>query len=267
MKKTISLVLVAAIMLTGIGNAFAYTPFNTDDPKCIDIGALNKKRWIVLPEKSGKKVCKCKTCEVTAITYDKLDEYVNNAEKEMKELDDDIRTNVKKWTYQKLQDLNKVANRELALRYIKSDIDAKNYNAGNYYFVSTNYGIGERDSIGGCASRDDVKYDGKYDDAYFNKIKNRIDEILEARKDEYNKDREAYFEMSSKLDDRESKIPVFLILGITFASGLIGAGIAAVTNKIEQAKENKNTEVKTKDAHNTTSKLQEERNVDILVKD
>lgn len=77
MKKTVSTILIAAMLASGAGSAFAFTPSATYDPKCIDIRHLNDLHLIQLPEKSGQKVCGCKTCEVSVMTYDMLTEYIN----------------------------------------------------------------------------------------------------------------------------------------------------------------------------------------------
>lgn len=77
MKKIISAALVAAIFATGSGSAFANVPMNTSDPKCIDITELGSKRLIEMPA-PGKKVCGCKTCKVSLMTYDKMIPYVDS---------------------------------------------------------------------------------------------------------------------------------------------------------------------------------------------
>lgn len=121
MKKVISAVLVAAMLATGAGNAFAYTPSDTNDPKCIDIRKLNEKRWIFLPEKKGKKVCGFKNCKIDIITFDKMPEYLQNLQKELQELDQDIRTNENKSVIEKMADCNRVAVIKIGLNYTKAD--------------------------------------------------------------------------------------------------------------------------------------------------
>ena len=73
MKKTVSTVLIAAMLASGAGSAFAWVPTDLDDPKCI-----NLKNFGNGPQKivKGRKFCGCKTFEFTAITYDKLDDYL-----------------------------------------------------------------------------------------------------------------------------------------------------------------------------------------------
>ena len=260
MKKAISTVLVAAMLATGAGNAFAWVPSDTDDPKCIDIRNLDEKRIIQYPDK-GKKVCGCKTCEVAAMTFDKLEEYISKIEKEMSELDEDIRTNDKKWSTQKLHDLNKVAGRELALRYMSSDIAAKNYKDGNYYFVAMNYDVGEADAIGTFAKKEGIEYNAEYDETYFNEIKDRIKNILKAREGKYDEDSKAFYEMLPKLESRELKILGIALLALPVVLVLIGTGFAYVSGKIEQAKAKKNIDVKPEENFNSTPALSADESI------
>lgn len=95
MKKIISAVLVSAILMVGVGNVFAFTPSATYDPNCIDIRNLEDARLIKFPEEKGKKVCGCKTCEVTVMTYDMLIPYINLQTRELSNSDDAIIRNIK----------------------------------------------------------------------------------------------------------------------------------------------------------------------------
>lgn len=83
-----------------------------------------------------------------------------------------------------LMEKNKLNNTKRVLRHMSSDIAAKNYKGGNYYFVSTNYGVGEADAIGTFAKKEGIKYNVEYDDTYFNKIKEHADNILKTIDDE-----------------------------------------------------------------------------------
>ena len=262
MKKTVSTVLIAAMLASGAGSAFAWVPSDTDDPKCIDIRKLNEKRMIEYPIKEGKKICGCKTCEVAAMTFDKLEEYISKIEKEMSELDEDIRTNDKKWSTQKLHDLFKVSNRDSTLKTMKNNIQAKNYKDSNYYFVATNYGVGEAGALGFFAKQEGIEYADEYGDEYFNKLKNRIKNILKEREGEYDKDRKAFYEMSPKLDSRESKILGIALLALPVVLVLIGTGFAYVSGKIEQAKAKKNIDAKADAELNEAQKLSETKSTD-----
>ena len=261
MKKTVSTVLIAAMLASGAGSAFAWVPSDTDDPKCIDIRKLNEKRMIEYPIKEGKKICGCKTCEVAAMTFDKLEEYISKIEKEMSELDEDIRTNDKKWSTQKLHDLFKVSNRDSTLKTMKNNIQAKNYKDSNYYFVATNYGVGEAGALGFFAKQEGIEYADEYGDEYFNKLKNRIKNILKEREGEYDKDRKAFYEMSPKLDSRESKILGIALLALPVVLVLIGTGFAYVSGKIEQAKAKKNIDVKPEENFNSTPALSADESI------
>lgn len=241
MKKIISTILITVILATGTGSAFANVPMETSDPKCIDTSELGSKRLIEMPA-PGKKVCGCKTCKVTIMTYDKMIPYIDGRIQLLANTDKAIIKNIqykinatageitalnvvlftnsaraaispflhgkakligniavgvviavegcfllyydhqrRKYEIQALEGENEIANTEIALRYMKADIEAKNYLYGNYYLISMNNQYDKPDSIGTFAKKEDLVYPDatRYDDEYFKKVKEHIDVVLD----------------------------------------------------------------------------------------
>lgn len=83
MKKFISSILILSMAAIGASNTFAVLPSDRNDPKCIDIRNLADERIIEYPN-NGKKVCGCRTCEITAMTYDQMIDYVDRLPKKLK---------------------------------------------------------------------------------------------------------------------------------------------------------------------------------------
>lgn len=269
--------LILSMMAIGASNVFAWVPTDLNNPKCVDLKDFGKEGQKIV---KGKNFCGCKNCEFTAITYDKLDDYLYGV---LFDLDDNdaaiikfIQTSINAnsvtngaeaviffadsfretlcskfpkagktligavtvagivvglissivdnyYSGKVLIEKNKINNVKRVLKYMSSDIVAKNYKYGNYYFISTNYGIGEADAIGTFAKKENIKYDVKYGEAYFNKIKKHADSLLEAMEDS------SFFKYSShqydtKMNDlikklRKASIGTDLALkGITLAS-------------------------------------------------
>ena len=227
MKKAISTVLVAAMLASGAGSTFAYTPSDTNDPKCIDIRNLNEKRWISLPEKPGKKVCGFKNCNVDVITFDKMPEYLQNLQKELKELDQDIRTNENKSVIEKMADCNRAAGIKIALNYMKADIEAKNYLYGNYYLTSMNNYYNDFDSIGMFAQKDGITYSfpEKYNEAYFSSMIPQIDKILENREAEDILNEKYFKAMEPKLRVQDQKKENMIFWGVVLSTRIVVSSI------------------------------------------
>ena len=190
----------------------------------------------------GKKVCGCKTCKVSLMTYDKMIPYVDSRMQLLANTDKAIMRNIqhkidataveinvlnvvlftdsartvispflhgkvkligniavgvviaaegcflfyydhqrRKYKIQALEGENEIANTEIALRYMQADIEAKNYLYGNYYLISMDNKYDKPDSVGTFAQKDALVYPDaeKYNDEYFNQVKEHIDIVLE----------------------------------------------------------------------------------------
>ena len=226
MKKTVSTVLIAAMLASGAGSAFAWVPSDRNDPKCIDIRNLNSERQISLPKKPGKKVCGCKTCEVYVMTFDKIPEYLKKIKQELKELDQDIRTNENKTSIEKMEDCNKAVNISSILSYMKAGIEYQNYLNKNYYLISMNNSYNDMGAIGTFAKKEGLTYPDskKYNEDYFKDQIPKIDEILKNRDSENEKNRIAIKEMEPITDALQRKQEnKMIVLAATGALVFIGA--------------------------------------------
>ena len=226
MKKTVSTVLIAAMLASGAGSAFAWVPSDRNDPKCIDIRNLNSERQISLPKKPGKKVCGCKTCEVYVMTFDKIPEYLKKIKQELKELDQDIRTNENKTSIEKMEDCNKAVNISSILSYMKADIEAKNYlRGGNVYLATMNNRYDGIDVLGRTDYVEGITYDTEYDEKYFNNLIPQINGILQGRNEENKENRKAIKEMEPITDalqrKQDNKKDFLVLTGITTVVGAI----------------------------------------------
>ena len=225
MKKTVSTVLIAAMLASGAGSAFAFTPSATYDPKCIDIRNLNEKRWVSFPKKPGQKVCGCKTCQVDVMTFDKIPEYLDKVQQELKELDQDIRTNKNKTSIEKMEDCNKAVNIVTILNFMKGDIEAKNYLFGNTYLCTRNNQAGGMDAFGRFERHEGITYNTEYYEKYFNSLIPKINEILQGRNEENEKNRIAIKEMEPITDTlqrkQDNKKDFLVLTGITTVVGAI----------------------------------------------
>ena len=224
MKKAISTVLVAAMLASGAGNAFAVAPTDIEDPKCIDTGNLNEKRWVSFPKKPGQKVCGCKTCEVDVMTFDKIPEYLDKVQQELKELDQDIRTNKNKTSIEKMEDFNKAVNISSILSYMKTGIEFQNYLRGNVYLATMNNAYNDIDSFGRFERHEGITYDTEYDEKYFSSLISQIDKILKNRDREDEKNTTAIKKMEPITDALQRKQEnKMIVLAATGALVFIGA--------------------------------------------
>lgn len=80
LKKLIATNLSFMIIASG-GNKLscAWAPDDYDNPKCINLNKLNKKRVFY----HEGKICKCKTCSVDAVAYNELENYINKLNKRL----------------------------------------------------------------------------------------------------------------------------------------------------------------------------------------
>ena len=115
---------------------------------------------------------------------------------------------------------NKLNNIKIVLRYMSSDIAAKNYKDGNYYFISTNYGVGEADAIGTFAKKEGIKYNAEYDETYFNKIKEHADNILKAIDDD------SFFEHKTHEYNKTLNDTVKTVKKIVIGTNLVTKGVS-----------------------------------------
>lgn len=86
--------MIAAMLASGAGSAFAWVPSERNDSKCIDIRNLGDEGIVALPTKQGKKVCGCKTCKVVAMTYDMMIPYVDSRINALSKIDGTIIKNI-----------------------------------------------------------------------------------------------------------------------------------------------------------------------------
>ena len=226
MKKAISTILVAAMLASGAGSAFAVAPTDIEDPKCIDTRNLNEKRWVSFPKRPGQKVCGCKTCEVDVMTFDKIPEYLDKVQQELKELDQDIRTNENKTSIEKMEDCNKAVNISSILRHMKADIEAKNYlHGGNVYLATMNNRYDGIDVLGRTDYVEGITYNTEYYEKYFNNLIPKINGILQGRDEENEKNRIAIKEMEPITDTlqrkQDNKKDFLVLTGITTVVGAI----------------------------------------------
>ena len=232
MKKAISTILVAAMLASGAGSAFANVPSDTDDPKCIDIRNLNEKRWFSFPKKPGHKVCGCKTCEVDVMTFDKIPEYLKKIQQELKELDQDIRTNENKTSIEKMEHCNKAVNISSILSYMKTGIEFQNYLRGNVYLATMNNAYNDIDSFGRFERHEGITYDTEYDEKYFNNLIPQINGILQGRNEENKENRKAIKEMEPITDalqrKQDNKKDFLVLTGITTVVGAITGALCYV---------------------------------------
>lgn len=80
MKRPISLFLSLLVTMSTNLIASAYVLPTDIDNKCTNVYKLKSNKLIHLPNEHGKKVCGCKTCTVDAITYNKLQDYLDSFE-------------------------------------------------------------------------------------------------------------------------------------------------------------------------------------------
>ena len=273
MKKFISLILILAMASVGASSAFAWVPSDTDDPKCIDIRKLNEKRMIEYPIKEGKKICGCKTCEVAAMTYDQIIDYVDNTLIQKLDISDDAIINFieknlaadaitelsetvvlftdsfreklcskfpnvgKKvigailiggavigiistvvgnhYSTKSLMEKNKIRNIDSILKTMKNNIQAR-----NYYFVSTNYGVGDAGALGFFAKKEDINYSTEYGDEYFKKVEEHIDAILKATESD------SFFEHKTHEYNKTLNDTVKTIKKVAIGTDLLSKGVS-----------------------------------------
>lgn len=183
MKKFTSLALIMTTIATSITPAMAWTPSNTDNPKCIDIRMLGvTKEMINLPESGkSKSVCGCKTCKVDAVTYGQLIPYIDQLAQRARSIQCPTNPECKQnhdCHIQQMQSKNEINNIKVSLESLRIEIELQNYKDNNYYFVSMNNVFGGKDLFTSFQRKEGIKDDPKFDDIFWANVSQHIDNVL-----------------------------------------------------------------------------------------
>lgn len=164
MKKLISVWLISAMTMCNLP-VCAWAPTDFNNHNCIDLRDLGT----ITDNVTKKNVCRCKTCVVCALMYNKLEDYLI-------ELENQFNNILKKENY--LENKVKLDNIELVLDSISRAIDRKDYKNSNFLLISTNYDPNDSAAIAFFSKIDNITYKNDYNDAYFLDINNKLKKIL-----------------------------------------------------------------------------------------
>lgn len=162
MKKFISIILSLIITVNTCNiTSFADIPYDYTDPQCIDIRRLGIETDFISKD---SKVCGCKKCTLDAVTFNKLEDYVDELKKRF-----EVLTTLDE-TYLE----NEIQQHNIGgiLQSLSRAIDYKGYKNKNFFIATTNYdrrsGAG---AIAQFAKKDRITYDENiYNEDFFNRF-------------------------------------------------------------------------------------------------
>ena len=216
MKKIVSTGLSLAIAMSVCSTkTYAWSPTDFDDPKCIDVRKLGVDTDYI----TKKNVCKCKTCEVDAVMYNRLGDYLTDLENRFENI-------AKAENY--IENEMKRKNVEDILEKIAEEINRKAYRNSNFLLVSTNYDPHSPSATAFFTEKDKVTYKNNYNETYFEKINDRVKNIL----NKVRKHNELLEDSPTKINYAEENKKFATILTAGFGVGTIIALTAVFGNSI-----------------------------------
>lgn len=158
------------------------------------------------------------------------------------------------YSYKSLMEENKINNIDSILKSMKNNIEAKNYLGKNYYFVSTNYGVGEAATMGIFAKKDGIKYNVEYDEAYFKKVIEHIDNVLKIMQDG------SFFEHNTHEYDTKINSAIKTVRKVAIGARVVSEGVSLAKKNgwnLEKIKEWLKKEGETEDIDKKAESIKE----------